>query len=113
MPGQSGSTGGKEIRFKIESVPPARGQGVRKWEPVFVNACVYPRSRYAHPGRGTSQWQERKDRAEVAAYMQATPGCSTNDIAMCCHMSQKQAARLRKIVDGGDVYKRNDTQKRS
>jgi hypothetical protein len=100
MPGQSRASGGEGMRVKIENVPPTRGQGTRKWEPVFASACAWPRSRYAHPGRGTSQWQERKDRAEVAAYMRANPGCSTDDIAMCCHMSPNQAARLKGIVEG-------------
>lgn len=49
---------------------------------------------------GSNGILERKDLAEVAAYMKANPGCSTNDIAMCCHMGQEQARRLRKLVAG-------------
>lgn len=58
---------------------------------------------YPHGGlitHGSNVALERKDRAEVDAFMKANPGCSAMDIAMCCHMGHDQALRLRKIVEG-------------
>lgn len=105
MPGQSGPFGRERMRIKIgESSPVGRG----RWKPIFVNACAWPRERYEHGNGsrgglvtgGSNAMLERKDRVEVAAYMQANPRCSARDIAMCCHMGNEQAERLKKIVEG-------------
>ena len=43
---------------------------------------------------------QRRDLAEVAAYLAAHPGATTFDVALCCHMGDSHARRLIRQAKG-------------
>jgi hypothetical protein len=92
--------------IKIGESPPIESRG--RWQPILVPACAWPREKYdnqnGHVGglitAGSTKQLEAKDLAEVGRYLEANPGASAQDVAMCCSMSWKMAARLKKAWEG-------------
>lgn len=71
----------------------------------LVHACQWPRSIYTRQGHlgglktaRITEAMQKRDLAEVRAYLQGHPGASIADVAMCCFMSNGQAERLLRKV---------------
>ena len=80
--------GGVKLRVK-----PRNGRG--RLQHFDVLACMWPRSRYSHPGPHKRVRENvQKDLDEVRAYMASHPGCTIFDVALECHMSDNHASRL-------------------
>lgn len=98
------------MMFLVDTKPPVRGSGVRRWTHIYATAAIWPRSHYVEAGRRGNvamaklhKAEDDRDCAQVRKLMLEEPGISAQQVAMRCFMSNNQAARLMKRCVGGDT----------